>query len=251
VAIDCLSLLNLDDYDLVIEPSAGNGSFSRNINHGNTVGLDIKPECSSICEQDWFTYEIDMNYKNVLIVGNPPFGLRNKLSSEFIQHAATFDNVKTIAFILPDVYNKHTLQKRIPTEFRLNCIQKLPAESFEINGAPFNLPCSFFVFDKSTGLDLRFHPEKYIDTEDFVFGTKDNHDFFILGASPQTVKDSKAHNNRGYFIKVREGVDAGRVKDNFKRCPWTGNSSVSGGAAWRTKAEIVCQYRKQFEEDSG
>jgi hypothetical protein len=32
VAVDCLKLLNFNDNDLVIEPSAGNGSFYRNIN---------------------------------------------------------------------------------------------------------------------------------------------------------------------------------------------------------------------------
>ena len=77
VAIACLKLLgDLDYYDLVIEPSAGNGSFFRNINHKNKIGLDLKPEYETIREQDWFTLKIDKRFKKVLIVGNPPFGKR-------------------------------------------------------------------------------------------------------------------------------------------------------------------------------
>lgn len=44
VAIDCLRSIDLKEYDLIIEPSAGNGSFLKNIKHENKVGLDIKPE---------------------------------------------------------------------------------------------------------------------------------------------------------------------------------------------------------------
>jgi hypothetical protein len=68
VAIDCLSSLNLDEYDLVVEPSAGNGSFFRNIDHGNKVGLDLKPGCESIFQHDWFNYVIDKRFKRVLII---------------------------------------------------------------------------------------------------------------------------------------------------------------------------------------
>ena len=249
VAMDCLKVLGkIDDYDFVIEPSAGNGSFYRNIIHNNKVGLDIKPECESICLQDWLTYVIDKRYKRVLIVGNPPFGVRNQLSKAFIKHALEFEAVKTVAFILPDVFNKYTLQRHIPAEFRLKQALKLPPNSFEINGLPFNVPCTFFVFDQSNGDDLRFLPKMYQETADFVFGTADNYDFFIMGASANTVKDTPTAKNRGHYIKVRSGVDVGLVRENFKRCLWRGYSSASGGVFWLTQPEIVCQYRSQFEE---
>jgi len=99
--------LILIDYDLVIEPSAGNGAFSRNIKHNNFIALDIEPENDKIIQQDWFEYKPNQE-GDILVIGNPPFGKRNMLSKKFIQHAMTF--AKTIAFILPDVYNKHTLQ---------------------------------------------------------------------------------------------------------------------------------------------
>ena len=247
VAQDCLSILNLDCYDFIIEPSAGNGSFFKHINHDNKVGFDIKPECDSIYEQNFFTYHVDPKYKNVLIVGNPPFGIRNRLSIDFIRHAMTFENVKTIAFVLPDVFNKHTLQKYIHAKFRIKEIKKIPPFSFEINGNPFNMPCSFFIFDISEGPDLRFRTEHYKDTNDFEFGSLNNYDFFILGASPRVVIDSPALNNRGYYIKVKDSIDPEQIKENFRDCPWSGYSSVSGGASWLTRPEIVFQYITHYK----
>jgi predicted RNA methylase len=106
--------INFGEYDLVIEPSAGNGSFSRKIKHKNLISLDLEPESDGIKKKDWFDYKIPKKYKNVLVIGNPPFGSRNILSKKFIEHSLEFSNVSTIAFILPNVYKKHTLQKVIP-----------------------------------------------------------------------------------------------------------------------------------------
>lgn len=248
VAIACLDVLNLlDSYDLVVEPSAGNGNFYRNIKHKNKVGLDIVPECKSICEQDWFTYVIDKSYKNVLVVGNPPFGIDSKMAVKFIKHAASFDNVKTIAFILPDTFNKHTKQKHVPLAYRLKHSIKLPPDSFEVNGISYHVPCTFFVFEKSIGEDLRFQPELYVDTKDFVFGTASHNDFFVRGASPRKVEGTPKSTIRGYYISVRKGVDVERVRNNFKMGIWSGNSSVSKGNCWFTKPELILHYRNQYE----
>ena len=40
-AIKLISLINLKNYDVVIEPSAGNGSFSNNITHQNILSFVI------------------------------------------------------------------------------------------------------------------------------------------------------------------------------------------------------------------
>ena len=37
IAIELINLIDLSNYDCVIEPSAGNGSFSKNINHKKGV----------------------------------------------------------------------------------------------------------------------------------------------------------------------------------------------------------------------
>ena len=86
------------------------------------MGLDIFPEHPNIAMGDFLAYDISSQYSNILVVGNPPFGIRNKLSKAFIQKATSFVNVQTVAFILPNVYMKHTLQKCIPNSFRIEQI---------------------------------------------------------------------------------------------------------------------------------
>jgi 16S rRNA A1518/A1519 N6-dimethyltransferase RsmA/KsgA/DIM1 with predicted DNA glycosylase/AP lyase activity len=85
IAKKCIDSIDIDSYDLIIEPSAGGGSFFNNIDSLNKIGLDLLPESKDIIKQDWFDYKIDNKYKNVLVIGNPPFGKRNKLSGQFIK----------------------------------------------------------------------------------------------------------------------------------------------------------------------
>jgi len=246
VAKECIGEIDLEEYDFIIEPSAGSGNFFNNINSKNKIGLDLSPEGEGIIKQDWFEYIIDSKYKNVLVIGNPPFGKRNNLSKMFLEHASKFKNVKTIAFILPDVYNKHTLQKAVSNDFRLKEIRMLARDSFEINGKDYHVPCSFFIFDRSEGECLRFDPKKYKETNDWEYGTKIDYDFFVMGASLKTVKDKPDETNRGYYIKVKKGISIEQVKDNFIKGEWKGFSSANGGVSWFTKPEVVKEYIKQY-----
>lgn len=250
VAKSCIDLIdNLNDYDLIIEPSVGGGSFFNNLKEYNVLGIDLDPTIKheDIITHDWLTYNIDFLIPKVLVIGNPPFGKRNKLSVDFIKHAALFNNVYSIAFVLPDVYNKHTLQKNIPKEFRLKTIFKLPYNSFEVDGEEYHVPCSFFVFEKSSGTCLRFNPDNYKETVDWTYGTKEDADFYIMGASPKTVKELKdvEPNNRGYYIKLKENKDKDKIIEKFKNLKWGGHSSANGGVAWMTKPEIVKNYMEK------
>ena len=238
----CLKKLNLKKYDFIIEPSAGNGAFYNEIKYDNKIGLDSSPENLEIKKQNWFQYKIEQCYKNVLIVGNPPFGIRNILSDRFIEHAFSFENVKTVAFILPNVYNKHTRQKIIPKNWRIKNIYPLQKNSFIFEGQIKHIPCSFFVFDKSAGIDLRFNPEKHQETKDFTFGTKNDFDIFVFGASPHKIITNPTENNRGYFLKSKISVK--QLIKNIKGIKWKGNSSASGGVFWLTKPEFCFEYSK-------
>lgn len=247
IAKKCLEYIDLSIYDFVIEPSAGSGSFYNLINHDNKLGLDIKPENSNILKCDWLKYKIDKKYKKVLIIGNPPFGKRNKLSKVFLQHSCSFDNVYTIAFILPNVYNKHTLQKFVSNNYRLKSIIEIEKNAFTIKNKEYHVPCSFFIFEKSEGKCLRFNPEMYKETKDWKYGTKDNYDFFVMGASVNTIKNIPNKNNRGYFIKVKSNINVEKIKDNFKKMKKHTHSSANGGVAWMTKPELVKNYLENYE----
>lgn len=245
----CISKLNFDDYDFIIEPSAGSGAFYHRIKHHNKIGLDISPESLNIIKQDWLQYKINPFYKNVLIVGNPPFGINNILSTKFLKHAFGFENVQTIAFVLPNVYNKHTRQNVVPnqhiTGWRIKNIYPLPENSFLFENKIKHIPCSFFVFDKSQGGDLRFNPAKYQKTKDFIFGCKNDFDIFVFGSSPTKISTNPTENNRGYFLKSKISIQ--QLIKNLKSIKWKGNSCANGGVFWLTKAEFCYQYSKIYE----
>ena len=249
----CIDIIDFSIYDFVIEPSAGSGNFLYKIPHENKIGIDIKPESRDILEMSWFDYNIPKQYSKVLIIGNPPFGIRNKLSKQFIEHSLKFSNVYTIAFILPNVYNKHTMQRKIPKEYRIKTILKLPKDSFEINGELYHVPCDFFVFEKSKGIDLRFDTSLYQETKDWEYAKESDYDFYIMGASFD-IKDKPENNNRGYYIKVKSNKDLERVRNNFKnmrelkmRGYIQGYSSVNGGAYWVTKPELIKFYKEYVD----
>ena len=250
VVLKCIEHIDFSIYDFVIEPSAGSGAFFHQIPHKNKIGLDLEPEADGIVYGDWFNYKIDNQYQKVLVIGNPPFGKRNHLSKKFIQHTCSFDSVYTIAFILPDVYNKHTLQKSVSPSFRLKEIIKLEDDAFLVDGNSYHVPCSFFIFEKSTGPCLRFNHELYKETQHWRYGDKNNYDFFVLGAAINSIKDVPTDTNRGYYIKVKRGIKVDSVKQNFKNLKPITFSSVSGGVAWITKPELVKIYKENITHEN-
>ena len=99
--------INIENTDVIIEPSAGNGSFIdglRNISN-NCLFYDIEPEHPDVVKQDFLNYSalnikrVDPNTK-IHVVGNPPFGRQSTLAIRFIKNACSFAN--TISFILPN-----------------------------------------------------------------------------------------------------------------------------------------------------
>ena len=67
----------------IIEPSAGNGSFSNQL---DCTAYDLYPEGDNIIKQDYLT--LDLEYKKGrCIIGNPPFGNGNTLSVKFYKKA--------------------------------------------------------------------------------------------------------------------------------------------------------------------
>ncbi len=240
VAKQCIKHLRLTDYTTVIEPSAGSGSFSNNIKHNNFLAFDLEPENENIIKQDWFEY----SHKNIegktLVIGNPPFGLRNNLSKAFIKHAIKFAD--TVAMILPNVYNKHTLQSIFPKEWRLKKVVCLPENAFTIDGDEYHVPCSFFIFDKSKGKNLMFNKNEYRTCDDFEYCKKEDADFYMMGAGGKIKLPSEVtENNRGYWLKSLIDVDELYIK--LTNTNWDGHSSANGGVSWLTKAEVIKAYK--------
>jgi hypothetical protein len=98
ISIKCIgkTLEICKDITEIIEPSAGDGSFSLNI--PNCIAYDIEPEHESIIKQDFLKLDIEYK-KGRLFIGNPPFGNKNLLVRKFYTKCVELGDF--ISFILP------------------------------------------------------------------------------------------------------------------------------------------------------
>ena len=106
--------INISEDSLIIEPSAGNGSFIDKIKtlSKNYKFYDLEPENEQISKQDFLEFDythIKEEYSKVHIIGNPPFGRQSSLAIKFIKKCCQFAN--SISFILPKSFKKDSMRK--------------------------------------------------------------------------------------------------------------------------------------------
>jgi hypothetical protein len=135
--------LEISKYDKIIEPSAGNGSFSNLI--PNCIAYDISPDSNNIIEQDFLKLQIQYQ-ENTLIIGNPPFGVGCNLAIQFFNKSATLSD--TIAFILPLTFRKPSIQNKLDLRFHLVKEIEIPKDSFTLNGEIISVPCIFQIWKR-------------------------------------------------------------------------------------------------------
>lgn len=176
------NLFPLNNFDLVIEPSAGSGNILHYLPKGS-VGLDLEPEADNIIKQDFFKYDPGyhpiLNNIKIACVGNPPFGsgYMNPLAKGFFNHAATFSEL--IAFIVPAKWSTSwKVQFQLDKSFNLYYSELLPKNSFILDGQPYDVPCCMQVWSKVNRkdlIDLRIRERPPTKHEDFeMFLTCDN-----------------------------------------------------------------------------
>ena len=149
-------------WDLVVEPSAGSGSFFKQIPTDKKIGIDISPDHKDVMTMDFLTYEPHphqamqqqqqqqqqqhQQQQRVLVVGNPPFGRVSSLAVKFFNHASKWASV--IAFIVPRTFRRISLQNKLNANFHLAFDEDIPMEpcSFE---PPMMAKCCFQIWEKS------------------------------------------------------------------------------------------------------
>ena len=242
VAQECINLIpDLSSYDLIIEPSAGNGSFSCLI---DCVAYDIEPEHPDIIQQDFFTVK-KQKANHLLILGNPPFGPRSSLAKQFIKHSREI-GAETIAFVLPDTFSKLSNQSKtlFPADWHLIVEYKLSDSSFiKEDGSLYYVPCSFYVWTKrESDVDLR--KQKLPPSEDFVFLPRGDSsaDFCVNGNSGKIKSVADVTNQKAeHYIKAKK-KDAQQLRKDFENLNFSFYSSVNGNNAWIGQQEILQAY---------
>ncbi|MDX5985057.1 SAM-dependent methyltransferase [Sphingomonas echinoides] len=224
---------------LMIEPSAGTGSFYKLLPPGS-LAYDIDPKYPGIIKADFLTVHIKSSRPRA-IIGNPPFGKNASMAVKFFNHAARQADV--IALIVPRSFRKASIENRLDRYFHLVREEVVPDNAFLFRGKPYNVPAIFQIWER------RSEPRQLRPVEtrhpDFEFTTPERADFVIqrVGARAGRVhRDFSRSPNSHYFIKaVAPGVEAIMRKLDF--------ASVAGNVAGNpslSRSEIVALYRQQM-----
>lgn len=158
-------------FDLIVEPSAGNGSFFNQLNTQNKIGIDISPENKHITKMDFFDYTPPNNKHNILVIGNPPFGKVSSVAIRFFNHSAQWAN--TIAFIIPRTFRRPSVQNRLDTSFHLIHDEDMPTTPCCFT-PKMMVKCCFQIWQKKDTTRQIIHlPTKHADWTFLPFGPKD------------------------------------------------------------------------------
>lgn len=235
VAEECLDFLkryiNFNNFDFIIEPSAGNGSFSNQID--GCLSFDISPQDNNIVEQDFLKMDLnEYKNKNVLIIGNPPFGQQASKAFSFIEKSSEIASI--IAFILPLSFKKQSYQNKMPSYFHLLGEKILKKNSFLYYGEQYDLPCVFQIWEKRKEKRLKYKQKS--NCSYFAFVDRDNADFRIQrvgGKAGIAYKDLNGAKTSNYFIKNLSEYPTDKLIEiinslEYKEVNWTcGPKSLS------------------------
>jgi len=253
----CISLIKehikIKKDDLVIEPSAGNGSFIAGIKSlgSKFMFYDLEPENHEITKQDYLL----CNYANstpgsipdsipdfnsIHVVGNPPFGRQSSLAIKFIKKSCEF--CTSISFILPKSFKKDSLKKTFPLHFHLILEIDLPDKSFLVDGKEHDVPCIFQIWQKR--IDTRDAIPK-LEPYHFIFVKKtENPDISVrrVGVNAGTIdidihqKNIQTH----YFIKFTNGNSIHHNMTQLSEITYTFNNTV--GPRSISKQELISKF---------
>jgi hypothetical protein len=160
------------DFNFVIEPSVGNGSFFNQLPYPHKIGIDIMPEMditSTILKMDFFRYSNVL--EKTLVIGNPPFGKTSSLAIKFFNHAATMS--KVIAFIIPRTFRRPSVQNKLNRQFHLVYDEDVPTKPCCFT-PKMSVKCCFQIWEKKDDMrPLTALPTTHTDWTFLSYGPLD------------------------------------------------------------------------------
>jgi len=189
-------IIGKENITSILEPSAGNGSFSLLM---ECDAYDILPEHESIKKQDYL--KLELNYeKGRLIIGNPPFGSKMNLAQKFYKKSIYLGDF--ISFILPISQYK---SNESLFEFDLVYSEDLGILDFSDR----NLHCAFNIYKRpESGLNKK----RSVKLNDILIMRQDSKDYDIFefdirmcywgnGSAGKILRDDKKYSGE-YKIKI-------------------------------------------------
>jgi hypothetical protein len=192
------SKVNIDEYDIILEPSAGTGSFYRLFPKDKRIGIDLEPKYDGVEKKNFFDY-MPIKNKKYAIVGNPPFGKISSLAVNFFNKSADFADV--IAFILPRTFKRVSIQNHLNLNFHLIYSEDIPIK-----------PC---CFTPKMNAKCVFQIWKKIDTtRNIICYDKTHKDFIFIKYGPNDEKNQPTPPTTADFALRAYGSNCGHIVDS-------------------------------------
>ena len=251
VVTQCIELvkiyINISENDLIIEPSAGNGSFIEDIKtlSTNYKFYDLEPEHKEVSKQDFLEFDyktLKQKDINIHIIGNPPFGCQASLARKFIKKCCLFSN--SISFILPRSFKKDSMKKSFGKHYHLSYEIDLPENSFLVNDIESDVPCLFQIWQYKD--EIKSEIDKKVPLN-FKFVKKEaspDISFRRVGANAGTIlkeiNDKSFHSH--YFIKFTNNKTIDENIEELKLLKFNFNNTV--GPKSISKPELIDEFNK-------
>ena len=237
--------IKLSKQDIIIEPSAGNGSFIPSIKllSKNHKFYDLEPDNAEITKQDFLELDYDIikdKYKNIHIIGNPPFGRQASMAIKFIKKCCNF--AKSISFILPKSFKKDSMQKAFSRKYHLIYEKDLPEKSFLVNNIEYNVPCVFQIWERK---DFDREEIEKLEPNNFMFVNKEESpdiSFRRVGVNAGIIMkeiDDKSKQSH-YFIKFTNNKTTDENIKLLKNIKFESNNTV--GPKSISKQELIKEF---------
>lgn len=158
-------ILSLTGDEQFLEPSAGSGNFSKLLK--NVDAYDIRPESDNIIQADFLN--LDIEKKDYITIGNPPFGKKCKLAIDFFEKCS--QHSKAIAFVVPVTFLKWSVQSHLNKDFALVYFEQMDENSFTFMDNDYSLRCCFQIWVRKSDYpnmkDLRIPSKPSTSHTDF------------------------------------------------------------------------------------
>jgi hypothetical protein len=238
IALKCIQYFK-DNLDFVpsewLDPCAGDGAFSSLI--PNCIAFDIEPDSNSIMRLD-FLKECSLEYKERrVIVTNPPFGDRLNTARKFLHKSLEISDL--VGFILP------ISQFGKAYYFKAELVKSYDLGLEKYSGRP--LHCCFNIYrkkdiestmvsNKTPIVIIKRDGDKNFETFDFDFA-------IYRRGSPGKERKSNLH-TQTYKIKVLDGYDCNKIKEDIIRNNWINHIS----SPWIAKIDILNFLNKNISK---
>lgn len=237
--------IDISSNDLIIEPSAGNGSFIQGIKELSNYCLfyDIEPENKKIIKQDYLRLdykELVYLFSKIHIIGNPPFGRQSSFAIKFIKKSCEF--CSSLSFILPKSFKKESLKKIFPLNFHLLLEIDIPKDSFLVENLEYDVPCILQIWEKrdyTREIIEKLEPDSFI----FVKKTENPHISFrrvghTAGFIDTNIEDKSIQSH--YFIKFTNTTNIDINIKNLQNIQFNHNNTV--GPRSISKQELIKEF---------